>query len=240
MVSTLKKKGVRNCAGPGIRDCRVAQQIKPREQNVQTEIDCSQAQQESPAGQCQQMMIEIAQPPVAKPDRHHTVAGFPLHEVGGSAREVTRNSWRSGCLVLHSVLPLLAADPYPEALSPGALNDSRAPGGYQSSKVRTGLFAGGNRIRTVGPAVRGRSPVKLPHGRVKLGISPSSTGEPRCGRKAKVLNRRGQPKMGGPRRKIQPNRGRAGRPSTSFTKVQPTLGHPVLLQTTTGQGEPRG
>jgi hypothetical protein len=53
------------------------------------------------------MMIEIAQPPVAKPDRHYTVAGFPLHEAGGSAPGVTRNSWRSGCLVLHSVLPLV-------------------------------------------------------------------------------------------------------------------------------------
>src|SRR5271165_2387352 len=61
----------------------------------------------NPPGQCQQMMIEIAQPPVAKPDRHHTVAGFPLHEAGGRARGVARNSWRSACLVLHSVLPLV-------------------------------------------------------------------------------------------------------------------------------------
>jgi hypothetical protein len=55
------------------------------------------------------MMIEIAQPRVAKPDRHHTVAGFPLHEASRRARRAITTNWRGSCLVFHSVLPLLAA-----------------------------------------------------------------------------------------------------------------------------------
>jgi transposase len=46
------------------------------------------------------MMIEIAQPLVAKPERHYTVAGFPLHERGGSARGAITTGWRGSCLVL--------------------------------------------------------------------------------------------------------------------------------------------
>jgi hypothetical protein len=69
-------------------------------------------------------------------DRHSDVAALVYvydHEERDLAKRLTKSSHGS-------------------SLSPGALNGSRAPGGYQPSKVRTGLFAGGKRILTIGPS----------------------------------------------------------------------------------------
>ena len=48
-------------------------------------------------------MIEIAQPPVSKPNRDHTVAGFPLRQAGGNALRAIMTSWCGDSLVAHSI-----------------------------------------------------------------------------------------------------------------------------------------